>query len=416
MRLLVVTQYFWPENFRVNDLVAELVLRGHEVTVLTGQPNYPAGEFFSEFTAAPEKFNHYAGADVVRVAHTARGKGGIRLMLNYLTFALSAACAGLWKLRGRSFDAVFCFEPSPITVGLPAAALRAVKKAPLAFWVLDLWPDTLHAIGIVKSPALLGMVGRLVSFIYQRCDLILAQSRAFISNIAKYAGPHARVEYFPSWAESVYDLARVVPAPEIKPGSPAFTIMFAGNVGDAQDFPAILAAAERLKDNPAIRWIIVGDGRLSGWLAEQVRARGLTHCFILLGRYPVERMASFFKHADALLVSLKNEAIFSMTIPGKLQSYLAAGIPLLAMLNGEGADVVERAHCGLTCGAGDDEALARAALAMAAMTAEERSTMGANGMAASAAQFNRSVLISQLEMWLGEIQSSPARSLQRSSR
>lgn len=416
MRLLVVTQYFWPENFRVNDLVAELVSRGHQVTVLTGHPNYPAGEFFSEFLVEPENFNKYAGAEVVRVPHTARGKGGVRLMLNYLTFALSATCAGLWKLRGRDFDAVFCYEPSPITVGLPGAAMRAVKKAPLAFWVLDLWPETLHAIGVVKSPAMLSAIGKLVSFIYKRCDLILAQSRAFVPNIAKYAGPSARVEYFPSWAESVYDMDEVTPAVEIQSGSPTFTVMFAGNVGDAQDFPAILAAAEKLKDNRAIRWVIVGDGRLSGWLAEQVAARGLSDCFILLGRHPVERMSSFFKHADALLVSLKDEPIFSMTIPGKLQSYLAAGIPLLAMLNGEGADVVKHAHAGLTCNAGDHEGLANAVLAMAAMTPAERSEMGNNGLQASAAQFNRAGLITQLEQWLVDIQSNPIESLQRLSR
>lgn len=413
MRLLVVTQYFWPENFRINDLVSELVSRGHQVTVLTGHPNYPAGEFFSEFLAAPDDFNQYAGAEVVRVRHTARGKGGVRLMLNYLTFALSATCGGLWKLRGRDFDAIFCYEPSPITVGLPAAALRAVKKAPLAFWVLDLWPETLHAIGVIKSPALLRAVGKLVSFVYNRCDVILAQSRAFVPNIVKYAGPSARVEYFPSWAESVFDMTEVVPAAEMERDSSVFTVMFAGNVGDAQDFPAILAAAERLKHNRAIRWVIVGDGRLSGWLAEQVVARGLSDCFLLLGRYPVERMASFFKHADALLVSLKDQPIFSMTIPGKLQSYLAAGIPLLAMLNGEGADVVRQANAGLTCNAGDAEGLANAVLAMAAMTPAERASMGNNGLQTSASQFDRAGLITQLEEWLIDMQLNQVKSPQR---
>lgn len=400
MRLLVVTQYFWPENFRVNDLVAELVRRGHEVTVLTGHPNYPAGEFFPEFLAAPERFNHYAGAEVVRVRHTARGKGGVRLMLNYATFLASATLAGLWKLRGRRFDAIFSYEPSPITVGIPAAALRAAKGAPLAFWVLDLWPETLKAVGVVRSQAMLDMVGKLVTFIYRRCDLILAQSRSFITQIRHYAGPSSRIEYFPSWSESVFDMAGASPAPELEPEPGKFTVMFAGNVGDAQDFPAILAAAERLKSDKRIRWVIVGDGRLSGWLEEQVRERGLAEQFLLLGRYPVDRMASFFKHADALLVSLKDEPIFAMTIPGKLQSYLAAGIPLLAMLNGEGADVVRRAGAGLTCPAGDGRGLADAVLRLAAMSPAERQAMGQNGRAASDAQFNRDKLITQLEDWL----------------
>jgi colanic acid biosynthesis glycosyl transferase WcaI len=403
VRLLVVTQYFWPENFRVNDLVAELVRRGHDVTVLTGHPNYPVGEFFPEFLANPEKFNSYAGAPVVRVPHTARGKGGIRLLLNYFTFAACATMLGAWKLRGRRFDAIFCYEPSPITVGLPAAALRALKKAPLGFWVLDLWPETLHAIGVVKSESVLKLVGRLVSFIYRRCDLILAQSRSFIPQIRKYAGQNSRVEYFPSWAEAVFDMGSVTPAPELSAEPHSFTVMFAGNVGDAQDFPSILTAAEELKHDGRIRWVIVGDGRMSGWLEQEVERRGLSDCFLLMGRYPVDRMPSFFKHASALLVSLKDQPIFSMTIPGKLQSYLAAGIPLLCMLNGEGADVVERARAGLTCGAGDSRALAQAVLRLAGMTLGERQVMGNNGLELSAAQFDRDRLITQLELMFADM-------------
>lgn len=410
MRLLVVTQVFWPENFRINDMVAELVSRGHQVTVLTGKPNYPSGVFFPEYIADPGAFNAFAGADIVRVAHLARGRGALRLVLNYATFALSASLAGCWKLRGRQFDAIFCYEPSPITVGLPAVLLRAVKKAPLAFWVLDLWPETLHAVGVVKSPAVLKAVGKLVSFIYRRCDIVLAQSRSFIPQIRKYAPPHGRVEYFPSWSDAVFDMDKVTPAPEVSDCGDQFTVMFAGNIGDAQDFPAILAAAEELKDNAAIRWLIVGDGRRSRWVAEQVEARGLGHCAKLLGRFPVERMPDFFKHADALLVSLKDEPIFAMTIPGKLQSYLAAGIPVLAMLNGEGAEVVDSAGAGLTCAAGDHRALAAAVVRMAAMSDAERCAMAQNGLRASAEMFDRATLISQLEEWLEGMSHAPAQS------
>lgn len=407
MRLLVVTQVFWPENFRINDMVAELVSRGHQVTVLTGKPNYPSGVFFPEYVADPGAFNAYAGADIVRVAHLARGRGALRLVLNYATFALWASVAGCWKLRGRQFDAIFCYEPSPITVGLPAVLLRAVKKAPLAFWVLDLWPETLHAVGVVKSPVVLKAVGKLVSFIYQRCDIVLAQSRSFIPQIRKYAPPLGRIEYFPSWSDAVFDMDKVTPAPEVSDSAGQFTVMFAGNIGDAQDFPAILAAAEKLKDHAAIRWLIVGDGRRSTWVAEQVEARGLGHCVKLLGRFPVERMPDFFKHADALLVSLKDEPIFAMTIPGKLQSYLAAGIPVLAMLNGEGAEVVDSAAAGLTCAAGDHRALAAAVLRMAAMSDDERCAMAQNGLRASAEMFDRTTLISQLEEWLEGMSDAP---------
>lgn len=403
MRLLVVSQYFWPENFRINDLVAEMVRRGHQVTVLTGLPNYPDGQVFQQFRAAPDRYSQYEGASVIRVPLMPRGQGGLRLMLNYLSFALSASVAGLWKLRRRQFDVIFAYEPSPVTVGLPAALMRAVKRAPLAFWVLDLWPETLQAIGVVRSRAILRAVGNLVSFIYRRCDLILAQSNSFIPQIRKYAGDNSRVAYFPSWAESVFDMQRALAADEVplKPGS--FNVMFAGNIGDAQDFPAILAAAEKLKSNVHIRWLIVGDGRMAGWVAEEIKRRDLQDCVLMLGRHPVERMPSFFKHADALLVSLKDAPIFSMTIPGKLQSYFAAGIPVVAMLNGEGAEVVKNSRSGLTCSAGDHDGLAAAVLELSEMTGEERETMGRNGLDVSVHEFDRGTLIDRLEGWIEKL-------------
>ncbi|MFY9327448.1 MAG: glycosyltransferase family 4 protein, partial [Georgfuchsia sp.] len=237
-------------------------------------------------------------------------------------------------------------------------------------------------------------------FIYRRCDLILAQSKSFMPQIQMYAGDNNRVVYFPSWAESVFDTQNAIPADEVplKPGN--FNVMFAGNIGDAQDFPAILAAAERLKAHAHIRWLIVGDGRMAHWVADEVKRRSLQDCVLMLGRHPVERMPSFFKHAHALLVSLKDEAIFSMTIPGKLQTYLAAGIPVVAMLNGEGAEVVKSSRSGLTCAAGDHCGLADAVLKLSQMTNDERETMGRNGVDVSALEFNRDTLIDRLEEWI----------------
>lgn len=403
MQLLVVSQYFWPENFRINDLVAELVRRGHQVTVLTGLPNYPDGQVFQQFSADPDRYSEYEGAEVIRVPLMPRGKSGVRLMLNYLSFAISASTLGLWRLRGRKFDAIFTCQLSPVTVGLPAAALRAVKRTPMAFWVLDLWPESLHAVGVVRSPAILRVVSELIAFIYKRCDLILAQSKSFIPQIRKYAGQNSRVAYFPSWAEQVFDGAEVAPAGEIPLMLGSFNVMFAGNIGEAQDFPAILAAAERLKSHTHIRWLIVGDGRTAGWVADEIQRRNLQDCVLMLGRHPLERMPSFFKHANALLVSLKDEPIFSMTIPGKIQSYLAAGIPVVAMLNGEGAEVVKGSKSGLTCAAGDDEGLAEAVLRLAEMTEEEWSVMGKNGLDVSAREFDRSVLMDRLEGWLEQL-------------
>lgn len=400
MRLLVVSQYFWPENFRINDLVSELVARGHDVTVLTGYPNYPDGRIFPAFARSPADFAGYAGARVVRVPLVARGNGGPRLILNYLSFALSASVLGAWKLRGERFDVIFAFEPSPITVGIPAAFLRSLKAAPLAFWVLDLWPETLQAIGVVRSRLVLGFVGRLVRFIYARCDLVLAQSRSFVPQIRRYCPEGGRIAYFPSWAEAIYGIDGAEPAPEVPYRAGAFNVVFAGNIGDAQDFPAILDAAERLRDHPEIRWLIVGDGRMATWVRLEVARRGLGETVLLLGRFPVERMPSFYKHAGALLVTLKPEPIFSMTIPGKVQSYLAAGIPIVAMLDGEGARVIEQAQAGIVCPAGDSVGLADAVRRLAAMAEEDRARMGQNGIRLSLAEFDRGTLIGRLEKWL----------------
>jgi colanic acid biosynthesis glycosyl transferase WcaI len=404
VRLLVVTQYFWPENFRINDLVAELVRRGHQVVVLTGLPNYPQGTVYRDFSQNPRDFDEYEGARIVRIPMLPRGSGGIRLILNYLSFAICASTWGPWRLRGRQFDAIFAYEPSPITVGIPAAVIRGFKKAPLAFWVLDLWPETLEAIGVVRSRTALQLVGKLVASIYKRCDLILAQSKRFVPAIAKYAGQNARIEYFPSWAEPVFAAEVVLPAAEVPMKAECFTILFAGNIGEAQDFPAILNAAERLKDHPNIRWLIVGDGRMAVWVSDEIEKRGLEARVLMLGRYPVERMPSFFRHADALLVSLKDDPIFAMTIPGKLQAYLAAGIPVLAMLDGEGAEVIRNGGAGLACPAGDHRALAEDVLKLSSMPVAERRTMGMNGIALSKEEFGRTKLIDQLENWLAMLQ------------
>lgn len=403
MRLLIVSQYFWPENFRINDLAAEFARKGHEVTVLTGWPNYPDGKVFGAYRQNPSHYAVFEGVRIVRVPLWPRGRGGVHLILNYLSFALSASVLGLWRLRGQKFDSILVYEPSPITVGIPGAVLRAVKRAPLAFWVLDLWPETLKAVGAVKSERVLKLVGKLVAFIYRRCDLILAQSRSFIPQIRHYAGDDRRVEYFPNWAESVFGDDVVEPALEVASLKDSFSVMFAGNIGEAQDFPAILAAAQLLRSHSHIRWLIVGDGRMGQWVAQEIIARDLGECVQLLGRHPVERMPSFFRHADALLVSLKNDPIFALTIPGKLQSYLAAGIPVIAMLDGEGADLLSEAEAGLSCAAGDHACLAQAVLRLAGMEISQRLAMGRRGRDLYAREFDRQLLLDRLESWLRDL-------------
>lgn len=402
MKILIVSQYFWPENFRINDLTQELVKRGHSVTVLTGIPNYPAGSVFDAYRRNPNAFGHYGGAKVWRVPMLVRGHGAVRLFLNYLSFVVGASILGPWRLRGQQTDVIFVFEPSPVTVGLPAVLLGRIKRAPVVFWALDLWPETLAAMGVVRSPRVLGWVGHLVKFIYERCTLVLGQSRSFLGSIAKYCSDTQKIRYFPSWAEEVFNQPDSVPAHEVRVRDGIFNVLFAGNLGEAQDFPAVLEAAESLKHNASIRWLIVGDGRKFDWLRAEVQHRGLQDSFLLLGRFPVERMPSFYAHADALLVSLKKDPVFNMTIPGKVQSYLMAGVPLVGMLDGEGAKVITEANAGLVCAAGDAGGLAAAVLEMAAMSVDQRRQLGVNGRAFAQKEFGRDLLMDRLEVLLRE--------------
>jgi len=407
MRLLVVSQYFWPENFRVNDLVAELGRRGHQVTVLTGVPNYPEGQVSPEFRRDPRRFSSYQSAEVVRVPILTRGKGGRRLALNYFSFVLTGSTMGVWRLRGRAFDAVFVFQPSPITACLPAILIGRLKGAPVLLWVLDLWPETLAAVGAVRAKWLLALVGRMVAFIYRRCALILAQSRAFEPNIANYSGDVSRIRYFPGWAEPLFhgSLSSVEPAPEVRAYQDTFNVLFAGNIGEAQDFPAILDAADKLRQRADIRWLIVGDGRAAEWVRSEIRRRALDDSVRMLGRHAIERMPSFFCAAGALLVTLKRDPVFAMTIPGKVQTYLATGRPVIGMLDGEGARVIQQSGAGLVCASGDGPALADRVAHLASLPSAERAAMGARGLEYSRKEFDRDRLLTQLEEWMAELAS-----------
>ena len=405
MRFLVVSQYFWPEPFRVNDLVAELARRGHEVTVLTGMPNYPEGQTYPAFAQDPRRFNRYAGAEIVRVPLVPRGKSSLRLALNYLSFVVTGLTLGLWRLRGRPFDVIVVVQHSPITSALPALALRRLKQAPLLMWVLDLWPESLAAVGGERSPRVLAWVGRLVGFIYQRCDRVLVQSRAFVANVEKYSGDTTRIRYFPSWAEPIFEgpLAEVSAAPEVAPYRHTFNVLFAGNIGDAQDFPAILDAAEALRAEVNLRWLIVGDGRAAAWVRSEIARRGLAHNVVLLGRHPIERMPAFFCAASVLLVALKKDPIFAMTIPGKVQSYLATGLPIVGMLDGEGAAVIEQAGAGLVCAAGAGQQLAERVRDLMRMPADARAAMGERGRRYCEREFSRAGLVTALTTWAVEL-------------
>ncbi len=400
MNILVVSQYFWPENMRINDMVAGFQARGHNVTVLTGVPNYPEGKVFADYQQYPERFNEYAGAEIIRIPMLSRGSSSIRLMLNYASFFTSASLLGAYKLRGRQFDAVFVYAVSPIMAAIPAIIIGRLKKAPVYVWILDLWPETLTAVGVLKNPRLLSLVGKMVSWIYNRTDYLLVQSQGFVENVKRYCTQpldEHRLVYLPSWAEDEFSGSNASITDLFAADDSVFTLVFAGNIGASQDFPAILDAAEQLQNEAAaIRWVIVGDGRMSDWVTKQVAERNL-HSVLLLGRHSLEKMPALFASADALLVSLRTNEVFAKTIPGKIQAYLAAGRPIIGMIDGEAARVIEASQAGLTCASGDAEGLIDIVRKMNSLSCEGLQTMGDAGRQFYQDEFDKNKLFDRLE-------------------
>lgn len=383
MRVLLLSQYFWPENFGISALARSLQARGVEVTVLTGQPNYPGGAVFSGYSAWRLCREETGGVDVLRVPIVPRGsKSGLRLAINYLSFVASAALFGPWLLCGRRFDAVFVYAPSPLLQALPAIFISWLKRAPLAVWVQDLWPESLSATGFVSNKGILALVAAVVRVIYRHTDLVLVPSQAFREPVLRLMPSARPIAYYPNAfvEEHGHSYAPSAEAGALLAGMAAgFSVVFAGNLGTAQSLETILDAAQRvLAEDRPIRFYIVGSGSLSSWLADEVARRHLTN-IVLPGRFPAEAMPSIYAAASALLVSLRDEPIFALTIPSKVQGYLAAGKPIIASLNGEGARVVAEAKAGVACAAGDGVALANAVMDLCALSDDARREMGENG-------------------------------------
>jgi colanic acid biosynthesis glycosyl transferase WcaI len=409
LKILIVTQYFWPENFPINDLSKGLLEKGHQVTVATGIPNYPEGRFFSGYGLFKNVCQDYDGVKVLRVPLIPRGRGGgFRLALNFLSFALFASLLGPIMHRAKC-DLIFVYEPSPITVGLPAIVLRAVKGVPVLFWVQDLWPESLSATGAVTSKWIIDRVETLVRFIYSKCDRILVQSEAFKPPIMSLGVERDRLTYFPNSAEGFYQPVTLeADVVELEKMPTGFRIMFAGNIGVAQDFPTILKTGVLLKEYTDIHFVILGDGRMYSWVKSQISALGLAGNFHLLGRYPAEKMPCFFSLADAMLVTLKKDPIFELTIPAKVQSYMACARPIIAGLDGEGARIVTEAGAGISCGAENPEKLAKAILTIYNSPENIRDKMGEDGRKYFEAHFERNHLLKKLDQLMRETERNTA--------
>lgn len=418
MRLLIVSQYCWPEVFGINPLAQALAQRGVEVTVLTGQPNYPEGRVFQGYRPWGLSTEMHGAVEIRRIPLAPRGAGsGARLALNYLSFILSAGLLGPWVLRGRSFDAVLVYAPSPLLQALPAIPIAWLKRAPLAVWVQDLWPDSLSATGFIKNERLLGLVAHVVRFIYRHTDRVLVPSEAFRAPILALTQGAADIHYYPNaWVEEpVSDTPADVEAlaSDIASG---FSVVFAGNLGTAQSLDTIVEAAERLqKTGSQARFFLIGSGSLSLWLNDEVQRRNLRNV-VLPGRFPPAVMPRLYEAASALLVSLRDEPIFAYTIPSKVQGYLAAGRPVIASLNGEGARVVKEAGAGVACAAGDAQALAEAVQVLAGMDSRSRTEMGENARRYALAHFSLDRLTSDLVGQFEELVATRAIQKQEKSR
>lgn len=380
MKILLVSQYFYPENFKSNDVAFELAKRGHQVTVLTGIPNYPQGRFYKGYGLFKKRKEVINGVTVYRTSVIPRGKGGgVRLALNYLSWAFVASLWAVFMAVFKHYDAVFVHETSPVTQGIPALMVKWIRRCPLYFWVLDLWPESLQAAGGINNKKVLGFFAWLTRLIYRNSDKILISSKGFRKSILDKGDFGDKIEYFPNWAEDTFTGAGVsaIDRNKLKAHLPnGFRVMFAGNIGEAQDFDHVMQAALLLKEEKDIKFVIIGDGRKRQWVLDFIQANELQETVCCPGRFPLETMPAFYREADVLFLALKDEPIFSLIMPAKVQTYMTAGKPIVAMINGETQDVMAEVNCGFSVNAGDYKAFAKCIIQLKQMAPEERQAMG----------------------------------------
>ena len=398
-RILICTNHFYPETFRCNDVAFELVRRGYEVTVLTAIPDYPKGKYFDGYGIFRKRRETVNGVKVYRGFIIPRGNGStVRLLLNYVSFFISSIILSIYLGLFRRFDRVLIHETSPVMIGVPAVIVKKIQKIPLLFWVLDLWPESLQAAGGINNPKVLGMFEMLTKWIYQHSDKILMSSKGFEESITQKGDYADRLVYFPNWADKALENSGDYHLPALPDG---FIVMFAGNMGEAQDFDHIMEITRLLKNEKIIHFVFVGDGRKRPWVEQYRDEHGVQETVHWVGRHPVEAMPSFFEKADVMLMTLKDVGIFNLTAPAKLQAYMSAAKPVLAMMNGEGPRIIAEAECGRSVAAGDSEGLARVIMEMSKMNKAVLAEMGRKGKEFQMAHFELDKSISHLESILG---------------
>lgn len=394
-RVLIYTNHFYPENFKVNEVAAMLSNDGLEVTVITGLPNYPDGKIAKGYGFFKNTRQVVNGATVKRLWLIPRASGSkLRLVINYLSYFISCFCYTLYiGMFKKKYDVVFVHHTSPILIAIPPIIYKWLRKPKMILWDLDMWPDTLVALDVVKSKKLILILETVVKWIYKQYDKVLIGSNSFAVK-AKNRVTANRIEYFPNWAEDIFAQKKQV-KPISNPQFPeGFNIMYAGNIGEAQDFGNVFNAMKILK-NEAVNWLIVGDGRWLKQLKTKVAQSGLSANVTYYGNNPLDTMPYFFSKADVMFFSLQDKEIFSKTVPAKLQAYMVSGKPIIGMISGEGNQIIKEANCGLSVNSGDYKGFAKAILKLKS-DKQKWSDYGKNGVTFYNKVFSKQARIEQL--------------------
>ncbi len=395
MKILIVSQYFYPENFRVNTLAQELVCRGHEVSVLTAYPQYPDGVIFEGYGFDKPYAREWRGVKIHRVKTYPRGKGLVGLLRNCISFVVSA---NRWvRACPEKYDAVYVFEVSPVTVGLPAVTYKKRFGTPIFFNLQDLWPENVHEVLGIRFAPLTWVINRVVNRIYSNSDKILCASNSFVDNLKTKGVPGEKLVF---WPQFCLDPRRGhLERPEILRAD-TFNVVFAGNLGDAQGLDLMIEAAREMKGRN-IRWYLVGDGRARSRLESQVREYGLAEEVVFIGRVSEKKANDYVAFADCAYLSFRDTPLFHMTIPAKLQTYLACGAPVLAAAGGESAAIIRNNHCGIAVEPRLED-LVEATMKMVSLEQGQRQSMASAARACYEQNFTMKDLVERLETMMEE--------------
>ena len=396
MKILVVCQYYYPEPFRISDICEELVKNGNEVTVLKGIPNYPEGIIYEGYSNGDKREEDINGVHVIRSYTIPRKKGAFYRLLNYYSYVISSSLKVLFNnvkaADGSEFDVVFVNQLSPVMMAYAGMLYKWKHNKKLVLYCLDLWPESLAAGGINKDSLIYKLFDRISGQIYKNCDQILVTSKSFIGYLSqKFNISESRFTYLPQYAEDLFE--NMSGKAEVKE---TIDFVFAGNIGTLQSVDTIIEAAEILKNNKHLLFHIVGGGIELARLQDQVKEKNLENV-IFYGRRPVEEMPKFYSMADAMIVTLTGDPLLSLTLPGKVQSYMAAGKAIMGAIDGETKTIVEEAQCGFICESGDSKALAENILKFCKLGNEDRKQMEINSRNYYKNKFSKNNFVKFLE-------------------